>query len=208
MISILTLPVGRPYTVAAKIAFVGSWLFIVTGAVLLGYTGYAIMDANVYQKVETIKLQCLRPSVPVSNSTLREPLRAVPIGEVIGEIQVSRVGLKAIVVEGTSLKILRRAVGHVPTTAMPGEPGNMELAGHRDSFFRALHRVQEGDIIIIHTPARDFRYEVQSMQVVSPRDRSVLRHSAIPVLTLITCFPFDYIGPVPERFVVRARQVM
>jgi sortase A len=145
------------------------------------------------------------PSVPDSN--LRKTGETVAAGEVIGEIQIPRLRLKAIVAEGTSPRVLRRAVGHIPYTAMPGETGNIGLAGHRDSFFRALREIRGGDVVILRTMTQQFRYEVQSTRVVSPADTSVLSRSPTTELTLVTCFPFDYIGSAPNRFVVRARRI-
>jgi sortase A len=133
--------------------------------------------------------------------------RGFAVGEVIGEIRIPRLGLKAIVVEGESLRILRRAIGHVPGTAFPGDSGNVALAGHRDTFFRPLHDIHLGDSITFDAAGRQFRYEVESIQVVSPKEIKVLLPTTSRELTLITCFPFAYIGSAPNRFVVRATQV-
>ena len=128
-------------------------------------------------------------------------------GGVIGEIDVPRLGIQTMVVEGDSNKILRRAVGHMPETPLPWESGNVALAGHRDSFFRPLRNVRSGDAITLKTVNGDFQYEVESTEVVPANDMHVLDASSGRTLTLITCFPFYYIGSAPNRFIVRAREI-
>ena len=125
----------------------------------------------------------------------------------MGEVKVQRLGLDAVFVQGDSPKILRHAVGHMAATPMPGEPGNVVLTAHRDSFFRPLRNIQAGDRIEIHTLESEFAYQVDWTEVVSPSDIEVLRSSSENTLTLVTCFPFYYVGPAPKRFIVRAHQI-
>ena len=106
-------------------------------------------------------------------------------------IEVPRLGLKAIVVQGDSAKLLRRAVGHLSETALPGEAGNVALAGHRDGLFRPLRDVRPGDSITLRTPAREFQYQVEWTAVVPPTVVRVLQPTSQQTLTLFTCFPFD-----------------
>jgi sortase A len=122
-------------------------------------------------------------------------------------MEVPRLGLKVIVVQGDSPGILRRAVGHIRETALPGESGNVALTGHRDTFFRPLRNIRSGDVITFKTLDAEFRYRVESTAVVAPSDISVMQASRERTLTLITCFPFYYVGAAPNRFIVRARQV-
>ncbi len=131
----------------------------------------------------------------------------LPPGAAIGRIEVPRLGVSAIVASGIDRRTLRRAVGHVPATALPGEPGNVALAAHRDRFFRGLQGIEEDDEILITTPDGVFHYRVQWREVVEPEDVEVLDDTDEPTLTLVTCFPFYYVGPAPQRFIVRARQV-
>ncbi len=107
--------------------------------------------------------------------------------------------------EGDDDATLAVAVGHIPGTARPGERGNMALAGHRDSFFRALRHIRAGDTIRISTPGRHYEYRVASTEVVRPEETRVLDPTAETVLTLVTCYPFGYLGHAPDRFIVRAR---
>ena len=97
-------------------------------------------------------------------------------------------------------------VGHLPDTALPGEPGNIVLAGHRDTFFLPLKRVRAGDAITLRTRGGDFEYLVESTAVVRPTDLTVIQTTDRSTLTLTTCFPFSYVGPAPDRFIVRARE--
>jgi sortase A len=108
------------------------------------------------------------------------------------------------VAEGDSARVLRRAVGHVPGTALPGQRGNMVLAGHRDTFFRGLGSVGKDDLIELETVRGTYRYRVQSTRVVGPDDTWVLAPSQGQTLTLVTCYPFHFIGPAPKRFIIRA----
>ena len=125
----------------------------------------------------------------------------------IGRIAIPRLNVRAIVKEGVDERTLRRAVGHVPETVRPGTPGNVGLAGHRDSFFRRLRDVRKNDRIVIETLNGKYEYEVESTKVVTPADVKVLAPTKESVLTLVTCYPFHYVGNAPKRYIVRARQV-
>lgn len=125
----------------------------------------------------------------------------------IGRIEIPRLGVSAIVREGVDDRTLRRAVGHVPETARPGDPGNVAFAAHRDTFFRPLKQIRVGDRIRVSTPDGDFSYVVSEARVVAPDEVSVLAPTPESTLTLITCYPFNMAGPAPDRFIVRARAV-
>jgi sortase A len=126
---------------------------------------------------------------------------------VLGRIEIPRIGVAAIVREGTDDSTLAIAVGHIPSTARPGERGNMALAGHRDTFFRALRKIRRQDTIRIVTQKRSWEYAVSSTEVVNPEDTWVLDPTEDTVLSLVTCYPFDYVGHAPKRFIVRASLV-
>lgn len=128
-------------------------------------------------------------------------------GSIIGRIEIPRIGLKTIILEGVSQRTLALAVGHVPGTAEPGGSGNVGLAGHRDTFFRGLRGVQVGDAILLTTLTGSYEYRVKSYEVVTPHDTGVLADTGEPALTLVTCYPFHYLGPAPERFIVHAVRV-
>lgn len=135
------------------------------------------------------------------------PRVAGPTGSVMGRLEIPRLRISAIVAEGSDVTTLRHAVGHIPSTAQPGSPGNCALAGHRDTFLRGLGDVRVDDFIDLVTPGRTYRYQVVWSAVVEPRQVEVLDPTASPSLTLVTCYPFAYVGPAPRRFVVRAKQV-
>ncbi len=136
------------------------------------------------------------------------PLGKPPLpASVIGRLEIPRLQLTAMVREGADGRTLHRAVGHIPGTALPGYAGNVALAGHRDTFFRALRDIRKDDTIDLETENGTYHYLVQSTEIVGPRDVGVLAASSGPTLTLVTCYPFYYIGSAPKRFIVRASQV-
>ena len=172
---------------------------------LLGYCGYALVDAWTFQRRESRDLdRLLRDRRAASESA-----PAVPADDgLIGRMEIPRLLLSTIVVEGVDKTTLRRAVGHIPGTALPGQPGNVGLAGHRDTFFRSLKDVRIKDEVRFSTLRGNFKYEVESIRVVEPDNVGVLAPSGENVLTLVTCYPFYYFGPAPQRWIVRAKQVV
>jgi sortase A len=172
-------------------------VLFVAGLLALGYVTYVVIDAMAYQAIEHRQLEMASPKAAA---------RAVVDGSAIGEIQIARLGLSAIVAQGDSPAVLRRAVGHLAESAMPGDSGNVVLAGHRDTFFRSLKRVRAGDVIVLRSHAGDFEYLVESTAVVPPSDLQVIEPTIRRTLTLITCYPLSYLGPAPDRFIVLARQ--
>jgi sortase A len=112
------------------------------------------------------------------------------------------------VVEGVNRLILRRSVGHIPGTALPGQPGNVGISGHRDTFFRPLRNIRRDDVITLTTLLGEYRYRVVSTKVVSPSDVEVLDPGKNEILTLVTCYPFYFVGLAPGRFIVRAERVI
>jgi len=123
---------------------------------------------------------------------------------VIGRLEIPRLNLAVMVREGADEGTLSRAVGHIPGTALPGNVGNVGLAGHRDTFFRALRNIRADDTIELETTAGMYRYVVKATRIVTPRDVSVLQASGGETLTLVTCYPFYYVGSAPKRFIVHA----
>lgn len=149
-------------------------------------------------------------SIPASERThsaeSRETQPPAP-SAVIGRLEIPRLRLTAMVQEGADTRTLRRAVGHIPGTALPGRPVNVGLAGHRDTFFRALRDIQLRDTIELETGHGTYRYVVESTRIVRPSDVQVLAPSGGESLTLVTCYPFYYVGTAPKRFIVHARRV-
>jgi sortase A len=133
--------------------------------------------------------------------------RAAAKNALVGRIEIPRLHLQAVVREGTGTKTLDIALGHIAGTALPGQNGDVAVAGHRDRLFRGLKDIKTGDQIVFETPTTKFAYQVEGTQVVKPTDVGVLKAGVYPELTLVTCYPFSYIGSAPDRFIVKARQV-
>jgi sortase A len=128
-------------------------------------------------------------------------------GTVLGRLSVPRLEISVIVVEGVEDGDLKHAVGHIPGTALPGGTGNLSIAGHRDTYFRPLRLIRRGDTIAPDTLGSAYRYRVVWTKVVEPEDVQVLDPAGKDVLTLVTCFPFNYVGAAPKRFIVRAERL-
>ena len=126
---------------------------------------------------------------------------------VIGRLEVPALGLHVPILNDYDPDSLRRGVGRMKGTAVPGGLGNLVLAGHRDTYFRPLRRVRPGIVMRVVTPAETFDYVVDSTTIVTPDNVDVLDIGDRPEMTLITCYPFDYIGAAPKRFIVRAHLV-
>ena len=207
------------------------YLFLLLGLIALDCFIWVNTSATLYQSYQDWAfdqtLRGLTPSVggfvseefswlrgkEKSESSASEAAPAPSVGKtpthsmVIGRIDIPRLGVKAMVREGADESTLRKAVGHIPGTALPGGVGNVALAGHRDTFFRGLRNIRKNDAIDVETENGTYRYLVQSTKIVGPRDVGVLATSGGDTLTLVTCYPFYYIGSAPKRFIVRATQV-
>jgi sortase A len=122
----------------------------------------------------------------------------------IAVLELPRLGLTVPVLEGTDELTLNRGVGHIEGTALPGERGNVAIAGHRDGFFRVLKDVTSGDQIHLVTLEQTLNYTVEETRIVEPEDVKVLEPTGESSLTLLTCYPFYYVGNAPKRFIVRA----
>ena len=141
---------------------------------------------------------------PVKKKKKKTP---VPDPTAYGRIEIPRLGMSAIVKEGDDEKTLARAVGLVTGSPRPGDSGNVVLAGHRDTFFWPLRKVELNDRIRLVVPPHTYEYEVQSVRVVEPEETYVLESRGVEELTLVTCYPFRFVGPAPERFIVSAVRV-
>lgn len=187
----------------------------VCAAALLGYFGFVVADTYRFQDRESRNLQRLLEDQHVHDGDslqaklLRPPEipPAATMSGVIGRIEIARLGLSVVVVEGDDGKTLRRAAGHVPGTALPGHSGNVGITAHRDTFFRPLRNIKMDDVITLTTLQGEYRYRVVSTEVVTPQDVSVLDSTAGETLTLVTCHPFYFVGAAPNRFIVRAERV-
>jgi len=180
---------------------VSQYFFLVAGIAILGYCAYIWLDARVYQRNEELSFEEIKRSAPPH--VPGRPAPPLPHA-VLGKIDIRQVGISAMIAEGVDHGTLKRAVGHIPGTALPGEDGNIVLAAHRDTFFRPLRNIQRGDEIALTTWSGAYRYRVESIQIVGPDDVGVLSSTSLPTLTLVTCYPFYFVGSAPKRFIVRA----
>jgi sortase A len=187
----------------------------VCAILLLGYCGFVLADSWVFQRRESMDLdrQLLGQRVAsqgtpqAQSSASRKGKPAAATHGLVGRLEIPRLLFSEVVVEGIGSTTLRRGIGHIPGTALPGQPGNVGLAGHRDTLFRSLKDLRVNDTIQFSTPRGYFRYEVASLRIVDADNVGVLAASGENVLTLVTCYPFYYVGPAPKRWIVRARQV-
>jgi len=191
-----------------------AWLLIVAGVAMLSWSAALVIDARVAQDAARRSLDLASP--PRASVSPRDAIGAVnlapprPIvarGSPIGELLIPRVHLSSIVLHGSDTQTLRRGPGHLEQTALPGEPGNVAIAGHRDTFFRQLRDVKVGDDIFLNTARGRFHYQIAWAHVVGAHDVSVLEPTTVDALTLVTCYPFWVLGPAPDRFVVRATRI-
>jgi sortase A len=204
-----------------------SIVFSVAGALILGGYGVLVVQAHMYRASEIrrfnsqlTQLASETPSleavtdekVPVSTPTVSSPVAAAPTTPssepVLGILEIPRLGIETPVLEGIDDGTLRRAVGHIPGTSLPADGiGNIGIAGHRDTVFRLLKDVEQTDVILLKTLAGNHRYLVDSIRVVEPDNVTVLKNMDQRTLTLVTCYPFNFVGAAPLRFVVQAREI-
>lgn len=162
--------------------------------------------------VEHARLSVDAAARPAAAAVGLEPAPATPggvpsIGALLGTVRIPSTGIEVPVRYGTAASVLSAGAGLVEGTGMPGDDGNVAIAAHRDSFFRSLEHIAVGDPIELDTPTSRRLYRVSDLSVVEPTDTYVLADDGSNVLTLITCYPFRFIGSAPQRFIVRALAV-
>ncbi len=179
-------------------------LLYIAGILALGYVGITLLDAGLYQASarRTLESQIKTEKQPHEI----QPRPAIKPGDLLGRLDIPRLGLSVAVLQGTRSRMLRLGTGHIEGTPLPGEAGNSGIAGHRDTFFRGLKDIRKNDEIQFQAATGLIRYEVDWVKVVAPDDLTVLAPSTESALTLVTCYPFYFVGPAPKRFVVRAHK--
>jgi sortase A len=188
-------------------------LLLLIALACLGTVAYAYFDARLTEREESRRLDeaiAARHQGAAETDSFASFETAPPKleeGTLVGRIEIPRVGVSSIVLEGVDARTLRRGVGHIPGTDLPFQKGNVGLAGHRDSFFRALKDISKNDTITLTTPEGTFNYQVEWTRIVLPQDTGVLADEGRPALTLVTCYPFYYVGSAPKRFIVRAARI-
>lgn len=178
------------------------------GAACLVWAGTISMSAVAYQAKQRVLLERRGSSEPEAPRPQNVAVESAASVGAIGRLEIPRIGLSAVVAEGDDEDTLKVAIGHLPDTPFPWQEGNAALAGHRDTFFRPLRRIRVGDDVRLETPRGTLRYRVTRHTVVDPDELWVLDASPAAALTLITCYPFDFVGPAPRRFVVHAERTV
>jgi sortase A len=186
---------------------ISQYVLVAAGTLALGYCAAVWIGARSYQDLEAREFGLALRSRSQPAAAVRGRAPIFRAGGLIGKLEIPRLGLSAMIVEGVDGRDLRRAVGHIPGTALPGQPGNIAIAGHRDTFFRPLRNIRPNDTITLSTVQGDYRYHVVSTKVVAPNDAEVLDPTGQDTLTLVTCYPFYYLGPAPKRYVVQAARL-
>ncbi len=181
-------------------------LLLFSGVAAVGIWAYSHVRLAVSQQRANRVLDRRIASPPTSvPSPPTAPRARLPEGALIGRLAIPRLNVHSVVREGASHDTLDIALGHISGTALPGQSGNVGVAGHRDTLFRGLRNVARDDLIVFQTPDASYRYQVESTMVVNPADVGVLKPGGHSELTLVTCYPFNYIGAAPQRFIVKAR---
>jgi sortase A len=177
----------------------------------LMWVGWSLADAalaEAHHGAQLAEVRQVLEEAPSSAASVSIAWPDLAEGDLVGRIEIDRLGISAIILAGTGARTLRRAVGHIPGTSLPGEDGTVGIAGHRDSFFRKLEGAAEGDVIRLLTPLGTMNYQVTRAFVVDPEDVHVLdSHADREILTLVSCYPFYYVGPAPQRFIVQAHRL-
>jgi sortase A len=185
------------------------WLIWLGGALIIG--GAAFLTCYWWTLHERAAAQRRAKEWLIGRTAVQRPLQrpapAVRRGDVIGELEIPRLQLSVMVFEGDDAGILKQGAGHIPGTAFPSGSGNIGIAAHRDTYFRPLRVIHANDVIALKTPAGTSRYAVTEATIVRPSDVGVLARAPGRDLTLVTCYPFYYVGSAPERFIVHARKI-
>jgi LPXTG-site transpeptidase (sortase) family protein len=159
-------------------------------------------------KAEVEQMVNLEERTPEVAEKRPDPEKPLAVGELIGRVEVPRLELSAAVAEGDDEGTLSKAVGHLPDTPLPWQRyGNVGLAAHRDGLFRRLEHVKLNDEVRLVTPRGEYHYRVTKTHIVDPDDVWVLAPTPHPTVTLITCYPFAFVGNAPQRFIVQAELV-
>jgi sortase A len=185
-------------------------LSILAGLALLGASAYQFLDREAHQQAEQARLATELSAAAdprVSSGRATGARDSAARGVAWGKLEIPDVGLSVVVEDGIDRRTLRRSVGHLPDTAYPGEVGNVVLAAHRDGLFRPLRDVRSGHHLRITTTDGTFEYSVVSTDVVAPHRVDLIAPGPFEEVTLVTCYPFYYVGPAPERFLVKARRL-
>ena len=183
-------------------------ILLIVGIVCLGIYIVFTVQAHFYQEQmeETFEAMSNTPAIIHENGAAPAKPKSMTEGDLVGRLEIPRLNVSVMVLEGIQSRTLRLGAGHIPGTSYPGYRGNIGIAAHRDTFFRPLSGVKADDVIKFSTPGKTTEYRVVSTSIVAPDDVEVLKAQGKDKLTLVTCYPFYYIGPAPKRFIVTAEK--
>jgi LPXTG-site transpeptidase (sortase) family protein len=191
---------------------------LTTGVALGAWCAAVLVEARFHNAVPisnqrsaiSNQLVVTQTAVPVlpgdAGDAKRNPLSAPApaAGTLLGRLEAPSVKMSTSVLEGSDDGTLSRGAGHIEDTPFPGQAGNIGIAGHRDTVFRPLRNIKVGDPLNLTTADRTYRYRISKTLIVGPDDVYVLNPTEQPTLTLVTCFPFEFIGHAPKRYVIQA----
>ncbi|HEX4996637.1 MAG TPA: class D sortase [Terriglobia bacterium] len=177
------------------------------GALVLAYAGAVAVYAGVYQRYQSWKFGEAITRIGAAPAAGTAEVIDPPEGALVGKLEIPRIGVSVMVLQGIESRTLIAGAGRLPGGPRPGAEGNVVIAAHRDTFFRNLEGIAPGDRILMTTLSGTYAYIVGATNIVDPEDAEVLLSGNSHELTLITCYPFYFIGPAPKRFVVHAREV-
>jgi sortase A len=172
------------------------------GVTAMAYAGVTATYAQIAHQYRSSTLDAERAEPAVVGD--REHAADLREGDVMARLEIPRIGISVMVLHGTEESTLTLGAGHVPGTPSPGGDGNLVIAAHRDTFFRRLEGIRAGDRIRILTVGQTYEYVVDSTETVDPEDTRVMESRGRQELTLITCYPFSFVGSAPNRFIVHA----
>lgn len=185
-----------------------STILLLAGSSILIWCATVWISAALFQKYEAWRWnQSHSHGVHDSTAPARMELPAAAPHDVIAWLDIPRLNIATAVLEGDDDLALRLGAGHIPGTPAPGSAGNVGIAAHRDSYFRSLAGIEPQDRIRLRTLSGEWDYAVESTRIVQPTNVSVLDNTSQSELTLVTCYPFRYVGAAPLRFIVRARRI-
>jgi len=190
------------------------WCLVCVGSALATWVVWVMLEAEYTSRMPIPPPLTITQTVPEGKSLPGDPAAKGTSGSVVvvpsrgawvARLEAPTVEMKATVLEGSDDRTLDRGAGHIEDTPLPGQPGNIGIAGHRDTIFRPLKRIQVGDPLHLTTRDRIYHFRISSTSIVGPKDVHVLDPTNEPTLTLVTCYPFEFIGRAPRRFIVQAR---
>jgi sortase A len=182
---------------------------ILGGAALLALHSYDSLRSHSAQRKAKAWLNAEVATLPAPQTQARASgsAPAVRRGDVLGELRIDRLHMSVMVFEGDDRDILKIGAGHIPGTAVSPGNGNIGIAAHRDTFFRPLRLIRARDVITLRTASGTARFTVTETEIVRPTRVEVLDRAPGRDLTLVTCYPFAYMGRAPQRFIVHARKL-